>query len=275
MGGKVRQLAEARKQKPVREVQPDRKRSRAIAVPKRQAELSGSEDPTNRRKRHRIEEELLRACIAEGMSREDIAAVMQLRDDQIATIEKRLLSNDGQRQLTLSTAHRYYIYCLQQEQCVRDLDYFVEASYQAIDAWNKAAKLYGSPGVARKVLGAAPSNQGAILAIKAKSEILDRTIKMGQDMGIIQKRAKEVRVSGQLNLAALPTEQLKKTLQKKLNQFEELVGKGKLPKQYIKMLEGKNDVGEGSISGRSDEPESIVDAEFTETDIRSVGGENS
>jgi len=265
MARKVRQLAEAREERQVREVQPDRKRSRIIKVPKRQVPLGAKDEkPFDRRKRMRIEEELLRACLAEGMTREDIMAVMDIRDDQLVAIEKRLLANDGQKRLTMSTAHLYYVYCLQQEQCLRDLDFFVDESYQSIANWNKAAKLYGSPGVARKVLGAAPNNQAAILAIKAKSEILDRTIKMGQDMGIIQKRAKEIRVSGDINLAALPTEQLRHVLQKKLSQFDQLVEQGELPKTYINMLEGRVDDGRRSVSGRSDEPESVVDAEFYE-----------
>lgn len=209
------------------------------------------------------------------MTRDDILSVMQIREDQLVTIEKRLLANDGQRNLSLSTAHRYYIYCLQQEQCVRDLEFFVQQSYEAIENWNKAAKIYGSPGVARKILGAAPTNQAAILAIKAKSEILDRTLKTGQDMGIIQKRAKEIRVSGSLNLAALPTDQLRIELQKKLRQFDQLVEEGSLPPTYVKMLEAGRRDGQ-SVSGGRFEPE-CIDAEFTEseeTDSRSMDWED-
>ena len=255
MASKVRKLADDIKKKLVKDVKPpdDRRRSRTIKVPE---DFSYSSRPAERKRKYRIEEELLRACIAEGMSREDILNLMDLREDELAKIEKRLLANDGQRALTLASAHRYYIYCLQQEQCIRDLDFFVEASYQSIKNWNDAAAEYKNPALARKALGTIPSNQGAILAIKAKSEILDRTIKMGQDMGIIQKRAKEVRVSGQLNLAALPTEKLRVVLEKKLNQFDELVSKGSLPKTYINMLEGKKDDEREYISGESEQSES-------------------
>ena len=130
---------------------------------------------------------------------------------------------------------------MRQEQCVRDLDYFISITCQAIKDWNDTAKAYNSTRAAKKMLGAAPSMQGAVLAVKAKSDIYDKTLKMGQEMGIIQKRAKEIRVSGQLNLAALPTEQLRETLARKLSQFEQLVQKGKLPKTYIKMLKEKTD----------------------------------
>lgn len=262
---KVRKLAPP-KRKVVKKIKEDRKRSRLIKPPERS---EADTRPIIRKTRQRIEEELLRACIAEGMNREEIMIVMGLRDDQVSVIEKRLLANDGQKQLAMTTAHRYYVYCLQQEQCIRDLDYFVEETYQSIKNWNKAAKLYGSPGVARKILGSAPSTQAAVIAIKAKSEIFERTIKTGQDMGVIQKRAKEIRVSGQVNLAALPTEQLRKTLQKKLSQFEELVDKGTLPKMYVKMLEQGND-GRESVFERP-----VLDGEFEEVRVRPMDGQDS
>lgn len=240
-----------------------------ISVPRRVVpEGAHDESLTSRSRRYRIEEELLRACFAEGMTREDILALMNIGEDRLAIIEKRLLANDGQRVITMSAAHRFYIFVLQQEQCARDLDYFVEQTYAAMQNWNSAAKLYGSPAVARKVLGAAPTAQPAILAIKAKSEIFERTLKMGQELGIVQKRAKEIRVSGNINLAACTTEQLRENLQKKLVQFEQLVTDGELPDVYQKMLtSGENGQ---SVSGGEFESEQVVDAEFTETDTRSM-----
>ena len=241
----------------------DRKRSRTIKIPKRNIKKGRKdENVKERNKRHRIEVELVRACLSEGMQREDIMRLMDITDGQFAAIEKRLLADDGQKFLTQTAAHRFYLYALQQEQCVRDLDGLIQQVYDSLKNWNDAAEMYSSPAAARKVLGPAPSPQAAILAVKAKSEVLDRTIKMGQDLGIIQKRAKEVRVSGQLNLAALPTKQLKKELGKKLDQFQQLVGKGSLPDTYKQMLERTNG---RLLQGRSDEPESVMDGEYEET----------
>lgn len=219
----------------------DRKLSRSIEVPKVEKLEHRVAD---RNARYRIEEEMLRACVSEGMSREQIMDHMEINNSQLTTIEKRLLANDGQRTLSMSTAQRYYQYFLKQEQCVRDLDYFVELTCDAVNKWKDAAEKLGSFDIARKTIGAMPSIQGAVIAVKAKSDIYDRTIKMGQELGIIAKRAKEIRVSGQLNLAALPTEQLKKVLEKKLDQFDKLVSEGKLPENYIKMLKGDVDEGE-------------------------------
>ena len=57
---------------------------------------------------HRAQEELLRSCLSEGMSREEIYELMNIKDNQYYEIEKRLLANDAQPHLAMSTAHRYY-----------------------------------------------------------------------------------------------------------------------------------------------------------------------
>jgi hypothetical protein len=100
------------------------------------------------------------------------------------------------------------------------------------------------------------------MAIKAKSDIFDRVIKTGQEMGIIEKRAKEMRVSGQINLAALPTERLKLLLQKRMQAFESLVKTGTLPAAFNKMLPPST----GVIDDDESEPESVMDSEFVEAD---------
>lgn len=188
--------------------------------------------------RWRTEEELLRACVAEGMTRAQQKRLLDVRTDkELAVIEKRLLANEGQLVTNQSTAHRYFTYLLQQEQCGRDLEYVLSMIMAEMEAWNEAFgnRLDGDD----EKMPPRPSAQSAIMAIKAKSELLDRTIKMGQDMGIIEKRAKELRVSGNLNLAALPTEELRTVLDKKLKDFERLVGVGKLPTVYEKMMQRK------------------------------------
>lgn len=186
-------------------------------------------------RRWRTEEELLRACLSEGMRRSDIKRLFNVTDKEISTIEKRLLANEGQLFVNQSTAHRYYTYTLQQEQCARDLEFILSMIVEEMVTWNEAFKISigqdDPPPLPPK-----PSSQAAVMAVKAKSDILDRTIKMGQDLGLIEKRAKELRVSGGLNLAAIPTEELRIVLQKKLNEFEKLVGRGKLPTVYQQMI---------------------------------------
>ena len=206
-------------------------------------------------RRRRIEEEMLRACFAEGMTRSEIYLAMNVSEATLNAIEKRLIANDGQRFLSQSTAHRYYLYCLQQEQCVKDLDFFVGVIHDAIQQWSDDQK-------ANKDSKIQPPNaQAAIIAIRAKSDIFDRVVKTGQEMGIIERRAKELRVSGQINLAALPTDKLKRLLVKRMDDMQKLVKSGKIPTAFTNMLPPRDEDNE-----RTREPESVMDAEFVEND---------
>lgn len=221
---------------------------------------NGSE--TNTRAKKVIEEEIFKAGLAEGLSRVQIAQMLSLTTAQLAPIEKRVLTEDGQRFLTKATAYRYYEYALKQEQCIRDLDYFVQVIYEESEEYAKVYKDICQGKVDEDYkLPSKPSIQAAIMAIKAKSDIHDKTIKMGQELGIVEKRAKEIRVSGNLNLAALPTEQIRLVLSKKMKQMDNLVSKGEVPSVFDSILRSRN---AGRLSARSEQPEHCMDAEFEE-----------
>ena len=191
---------------------------------------------------------MLRACMAESLPRPQIKKLLGVTEKGLGIIEKRLLANDGQLMLNMSSAYRFYTYVLQQEQCARDLDFIQRILMNEIKLYHDEYKrrlegdvpcddegnMLEAPDLPPK-----PSPQAAIMAIKAKSEILDRTIKTGQELGIIDKRAKEVRVSGSVNLAAMPTEELKVALQERLDEFQNLVGSGELPTVYQRMIAGR------------------------------------
>jgi transcriptional regulator with XRE-family HTH domain len=223
---------------------------------------------TSKRARNVVEEELFKAGLAEGLTREQIATVLGLTTAQLAPIEKRVLANDGQRFLTKATAYRYYEYYLRQEQCIRDLEYFVQMIYNDAEKYAVAYKNACDGKLDEDYkLPPKPSVQAAVMAIKAKSDIHDKTIRMGQELGIIEKRAKEIRVSGNINLAALPTEQLRLMLDKKLKQMDALVSRGEVPSVFDNILRSRN---AGRLPPRSDEPEQYLDSEHVQEDSRSV-----
>jgi hypothetical protein len=221
----------------------NRKMSEVLGKPVKHPE----ESKLDTKRRWRMEEELLRACISEGMSRSQIRKTIGVRETELCQIEKRLLANEGQPFINQSTAHRFYTYTLQQEQCVRDLEHVLSIIMSEMDLWATAYKKKVESGddeddeEGSGRLPPKPSSQAAVMAIKAKSELFDRTIKMGQELGLIEKRAKELRVSGNLNLAALPTEELRIVLSKKLKEFEKLVGEGKLPTVYERMIQTRTE----------------------------------
>lgn len=246
------------------------KRARVpVTYRNRSQELKGEiKKGISKKARKTIEEEIFKACIAEGMSREQIAKTLGIHVSNLASIEKRILTGDGQRYISKSTAYRYYEYALQQEQNIRDLDYFVDMIYEDAERYRRGCRLLEESEYDEDIkVPPKPSVQAAVLAIKAKSDIHDRTIRMGQELGIVEKRAKEIRVSGNVNLAALDTEELRVMLSKKLKAMDALVQKGEVPSVFNNILRSRN---AKRLESRSDEPEHYVDAEYTEEVPRSV-----
>lgn len=246
----------------------NRHRSESIIIPPREYKKNTSEETmSSMTRRHKVEEELLRACISENMSREQCMKTLELTESGLQVVEKRLFANDGTRFTSKSTALRYYEYVLNQEQCLRDLDHIVEVIDRDMKDWqegyedvkDKMAALPVGRGELMKQLPPRPSLQVAVMAIKAKSSIHGETIKMGQDLGIIEKRAKEVRVSGNINLGAMPTEKLRVMLDDKMTEMQALVQRGKLPPVFQKMMRQEK-TNANRLPARSDNDEHNLDS---------------
>jgi transcriptional regulator with XRE-family HTH domain len=193
-----------------------------------------------RKARSTAQEEIFKAGLAEGMTPAEIAKVLGVSVGELRQIERRVLTTDGQEFISKSTAYRFYEYALQQGQNIRDLEYFIALIYDEFYEHSEAFKAKCRNPEDDIKLPTRPSIQAAIMAVKAKSDIYDKTMRMGQEMGIIEKRAKEVRVSGDINLAALDTEDLRVMLSKKLKEMDRLVSKGEIPSVFNKMLRGAN-----------------------------------
>lgn len=182
---------------------------------------------------------IFKAALDEGMDKREIKKLLGLRDDLFDKIEKIVINEDGQTEIVKATPYRFYEYIRRQEKCVRDLEYFTNKVDDEISMYHRMYELYLKGEIDKPPTK--PNTSAAIMAIKARSDILDKMIKTGQDLGIIEKRAKEIRVSGNLNLAALPTEELKSLLSKKMKELNLLVEEEKLPSVYQKMLPGNVD----------------------------------
>jgi len=176
----------------------------------------------------------LRAFLAEGLSRTEIMERMGIESTKVYDkLEYRLMETDGARFVQMGTAHRYYIHSLRTEQLVRELDQFV-----------------------RTHMKDDPRKSGVVGAIKAKAQLYKDMIVMGQELGIIDKRAKELRVLGEINLGALPNEELRELLEKRLEWFQNVMtSPQKLPSAHGNILER---------SVRQIEENDVVDAEWEE-----------
>ena len=177
----------------------------------------------------------LRAFVAEGMSRAEVKRRLGINDKTYDRIEVLMMETDGLKLANMGTAQRYLEFVLRQEQCIRDLDMIIR---------NHATR--------------DPRTSGVVGAIKAKSQVLKDVLTVGQELGIISKRAKELRVLGDINLALLPTDEIQQLLFTRLTHFRDTVSEGpKLPSAYAQILDK---------SSISEDDEEIIDADFDEAD---------
>lgn len=201
-----------------------------------------------REKRLRRLEAYFRLCIAEGLTRDEIMSRMDMTDVEFDRLERRILESDAARFTAMGTAHRYYVYMLRQEQCAHELDRLIEEN-RTNDGFSSTAM---------------------VAAIKAKSQIVENTMKMGQELGVIAKRSKELRVVGQINLATMNNEELEKLYENMLSKFSHMVEpKSGLPGHFQKMLDAPY---EDATSNKNDEDEEDSEgaAEFEGKENREV-----
>lgn len=192
-------------------------------------------DRSDREKWYKESIVYLRAFVAEGLSREEIKSRLGIDDTVYDQIETRLVEHDGAKYTNMGTAHRYYFFSLRMEQCARELDDFV-----------------------REHMSDDPKKSGVVGAIKAKAQIHKDVMTMGQELGIIAKRAKEMRLLGELNLNMMPTDDLRELYEQQMKKFEAIVqGTPMLPATYSQILSS------GTQEGYK-EADAIIDAEFSQ-----------
>ncbi len=62
-----------------------------------------------------------------------------------------------------------------------------------------------------------------VAAIKARSDVLDRIVKTGQELGVIKRAAREVRVDGQIDFKSMSVRELRIHLQREVTEMRELL----------------------------------------------------
>ena len=108
----------------------------------------------------------LRGCLIEGLDDNQIAERLKLSWAEVQELKHRFDDNEAEALRTRSTEHTYVRYVIEQRRCLADLDKVI-ADYQQ----QKNVAAY-------------------VGAIRAKSDILERVLKTGQDLGLIERFTK-------------------------------------------------------------------------------------
>jgi len=144
-----------------------------------------------------VQDTIMRGLTDEQATRELGIGLPEYRKLQTGVMDR--LIEQIQRQTTYQV---YAHYVLEQKSCVLELQ-------KMIDGF-KTSKQHNA------IVG----------AVKAKSEILDKIISKGQDMGVIEKRAKRIEFIGSLDVRNMTDVDIARSIMLEMQEINELVDEG-------------------------------------------------
>ena len=151
-----------------------------------------------------VEDTIMRSLTDEKAAQELGIGTAELKRHQQAALDRFI--NNLQSQTTL---HVYALYVLEQKSCMVELQNMIN-SYKTTNQHNA-------------VVG----------AVKAKSEILDKIIGKGQDMGVIEKRAKRIEFIGSLDVRNMTELDIARQIMEQMKEINELVDEGIIDAELV------------------------------------------
>jgi hypothetical protein len=139
-----------------------------------------------------------RACIGLMWSREQILAETGWSLQQFLAIERYVRDEDRQLADEVDPRITFSNYKLMQYQAARELEDLAE------------------------VFRHSRQFSALVTAIKARSDILDRVIKTGQDLGIVKRAAREVNVNAKIDFRSMNVSELKVHLSNEIKEVNDL-----------------------------------------------------
>lgn len=93
-----------------------------------------------------------------------------------------------------------------------------------------------------------------VAAMRTRSEILDKIVKTGQDLGVITRAAKKVEVSGEVDVSQLNVDELRVHISSQVEEISSLAGlsadPGGIAGAVMKQIVGRNTAGRGKAEER-------------------------
>jgi len=150
----------------------------------------------------------IKALMALGLEEWEIADKLELDWEQYNDIKKEMYRWEVSDLYDRPTEEHYLNYVIKQHGCLKDLDALIEACSNST---------------------LASDNQTKLGAIRAKSDILDKVVKMGQEFNILEKAPERKQVVAGVVVAQLNNEDLKKAIAAELASANELIEKYRRP----------------------------------------------
>lgn len=141
----------------------------------------------------------LLAYLASGYDDSEARAELGLDPEQYASLKREMYSQQAEYYRTRPTEEMYTDYVAEQRACIKELDKIVA---RFTDEKNSSA-----------IVG----------AVRARSDIVDKIVKLGQDVGLIDKEPDKKVVLGGIAVAALTDAQLRRAIVGEVKEIDRLV----------------------------------------------------
>lgn len=154
----------------------------------------------------------LRGCLAEGLDDDAIGERFGLGWQDIEELKRRFLDQEAETLRTRSTEHTYAIYVTEQRQCLGDLDDLIN-EYRGGEEDGDSKK--DSKKNASAVIG----------AVRARSDIIDRIMKMGQEVGLIERKSDGKSLAAGAAITQMTNVQIRQYIITEMGHFNDLMAR--------------------------------------------------
>lgn len=137
--------------------------------------------------------------LAQGMTEDEVIKEMQLRSiKDYNDIKKRMYDIETHRHADRTNNQLFIDYMINQKACLEDLD--------------AAIRTYRDTNQANAMVG----------AIRAKSDIVDKIVKRGEELGVLRKENNGVKIIAGLDITGLTNLDIKLRIKAELQQLDQL-----------------------------------------------------
>lgn len=141
----------------------------------------------------------IKRLMGKGWTDEEVIDHLEIRPSNFVQYKKQIAETDRAIFTNMDSVGVFSDYCLKMRQLVKELD-DVKMKFKSHHQYT-----------------------ALVAAIKQKKEIYDSVIKMGQDFGFIEKKAKELKLKGELSFVTMTEDEVKGEIQAEVKRMNNLL----------------------------------------------------
>lgn len=139
--------------------------------------------------------------IGQGLSDDEIMEALEIRPNAFAAYRRKMSQTDLAVYTNMDSVAVFSDYCLRMKDLVCELN-TLKRRFKVNGQWTASA---------------------LVSAVKQKKEIHDSVIKMGQELGFIERKAKELKFEGSMTFSTMTEKDVKKEIEIEVNKLQSLM----------------------------------------------------